>query len=267
MLKIGEISKLSLTTVKALRYYEKEGLLVPAYVDNETGYRFYETHQLEVLSKIKFLRQIGMSIEEIKDILNGAQLKGFLVSKRQHLEKQMLETSYQLKIINYMLEENHMKYQAVIKKLPATIVYFEERRLKDYSEIVNLILESAEECLRLNPGLECTKPDYCFCEYLDGEYKERDILTRYSQSVVRKGVGNDRIQFKCLEEVEAICIYHKGSYLKIGDAYAFILKFAKENGYEMCGFMREVYIDGIWNKDSEEDYLTEIQMPIKKVSN
>ena len=264
MLKIGEFSKLSLTTIKALRYYEKEGLLVPAYVDCETGYRFYETYQLEVVAKIKFLRQIDLSIEEIKQISNGAQLKFFLISKRNDLENQLLETSYQLKTINYILEEKYMKYQAVIKKLPSCIVYYEEKRLKDYRELPNLILESAEECLRLNPGLECTKPDYCFCEYLDGEYKERDILTRYSQTVVRKGNENERIRFKDLEEVDAICIYHKGSYSKIGDAYSYLMKFAKENEYEMNGFMREVYIDGIWNKENEDDYLTEIQMPIKK---
>lgn len=265
MLKIGDFSKLSLTTIKALRYYEKEGLLVPAYVDIDNGYRFYETYQLEDISKIKFLRQIGLSIEEIKKFSNGAQLKNLLISKKKELEKQLVNTSYQLKTINYIMEEKYMKYQALIKTLPACIVYYEERKLRDYSEITALVLESAEECLRLNPTLECLKPDYCFCEYLEGEYKKKDILTRYSQAVTRKGVENDRIHFKDLDAVEAICIYHKGSFSKIGDAYSFIINFAKENGYEMNGLVREVYIDGVWNKDDEDDYLTEIQIPIKKI--
>ena len=47
MLKIGEFSRLSHLTVKALRFYEKEKLLIPASVDEWTGYRFYETSQLE----------------------------------------------------------------------------------------------------------------------------------------------------------------------------------------------------------------------------
>ena len=47
MLKIGEFSKLAHLTVKALRFYEKEKLLVPAFIDEWTGYRFYETSQLE----------------------------------------------------------------------------------------------------------------------------------------------------------------------------------------------------------------------------
>ena len=42
MLKIGEFSKLSHLTVKALRFYERKGILIPKKVDEQTGYRFYE---------------------------------------------------------------------------------------------------------------------------------------------------------------------------------------------------------------------------------
>ncbi|MDD2218026.1 MAG: MerR family transcriptional regulator [Eubacteriales bacterium] len=58
MLKIGEFSKLSMLTVKALRFYEKEGLLVPKQVDEWTGYRYYDTNQLESAATIKALRQL-----------------------------------------------------------------------------------------------------------------------------------------------------------------------------------------------------------------
>lgn len=51
MLKIGEFSKLSHLTVKALRFYEKKGLLIPETIDEWTGYRFYETRQLEDAAK------------------------------------------------------------------------------------------------------------------------------------------------------------------------------------------------------------------------
>ncbi len=58
MLKIGEFSKLSHLTVKALRFYEKKGLLIPVFIDPWTGYRFYETRQLEKAAKIKACRQL-----------------------------------------------------------------------------------------------------------------------------------------------------------------------------------------------------------------
>ena len=56
---------------------------------------------------------------------------------------------------------------------------------------------------------------------------------------------------------------NKGSYDEIGEAYAYIMKYAKDNGYKVSGLSRECYIDGIWNKESVEDWLTEIQLPIE----
>ena len=60
-----------------------------------------------------------------------------------------------------------------------------------------------------------------------------------------------------------LSIYHKGAYDDIGEAYAYIMKYAEKNGYEVAGLARESYIDGIWNKDSVNDWLTEIQLPVK----
>ena len=71
MLKIGEFSKLTMITVKALRFYEKEGLLLPSYKDELSGYRYYTTSQLKEASLIKMLRQLDFSIEEIKKYLKG----------------------------------------------------------------------------------------------------------------------------------------------------------------------------------------------------
>lgn len=263
MLKIGEFSKLSMLTVKALRFYEKEGLLVPAEIDKWSGYLFYETNQLETAAVIKALRQLDFSVEEIKEHLNGKPLKAVLAEKEAELKRRQSDISTQLSVIKYLSEDKEMKYQAVIKEIPQTIVYSEERLLKDYSEVTSLVLDSAEECLRLNPNIECAKPDYCFCEYPDKEYKEKDVLARYSQAVVKAGIENDRIKFRTLPATKAICIYHKGSYNQLGDAYAYIMKYAKENGYKISGLPRECYIDGVWNKENTEDWLTEIQLPIE----
>lgn len=54
---------------------------------------------------------------------------------------------------------------------------------------------------------------------------------------------------------------HKGPYTRLGEAYA--MKWIEENEYEVADAPRESYIDGIWNKDSEEEWLTEIQIPIE----
>ncbi|WFA09225.1 MerR family transcriptional regulator [Tissierella sp. Yu-01] len=263
MMKIGEFSKLSMLTIKALRFYEKEGLLVPKEVDEWTGYRYYETNQLETAATIKALRQLDFSVDEVKAYLDGQQIKEILMAKEAELKQRQFDISHQLSIIKFLSEEKEMKYQAVIKEIPECVVYSEERILKDYSEVSMLVLGSATECRRLNPNIECTKPDYGFCEYLDGEYKESNILTRYSQAVTEAGEESERIKFRTLPAIKAICIYHKGTYDLLGEAYAYIMKYANENGYKVSGLARECYIDGIWNKDNTNEWLTEIQLPIE----
>ena len=263
MLRIGEFSKLSMLTVKALRYYEKEGLLVPSSVDERTGYRLYETAQLSDAASIKALRQLGFSIDEVRSHISGAPIRDALRQKEAELRQRQNDISSMLSIIKFLLEDKEMKYQAVVKDIGECVVYSEERTLGSFAEITRLALESAQECVRLNPDIECVKPDYCFCEYLDGEYRETDIHARYSQAVTRAGAENGRIKFRRLPKTNVLCIYHRGPYDMLGEAYAYIYNYAKANGYKPSGFARECYIDGIWNKDDPCDWLTEIQLPIE----
>lgn len=167
MLKIGEFSKLSHLTVKALRFYEKEGLLIPASVDKWTGYRLYETYQLEDATKIKSYRQLDLSIDEIKAILLGKDAKKVFRKKAIALQEEKEEIDVRLSIINHILEDEEMKYQVTVKEIPETIVYYSEVRLQKYSDMMQAIPAIGQECMELNPNLKCTEPPYEFCEYLD----------------------------------------------------------------------------------------------------
>ena len=267
MLKIGDFSKLSKVTIKALRYYEKEGLLIPKHVDVFNGYRYYESNQLVDVARIISLKQIGLSIDEIKKIIiENEPLRNILKSKKKELEKTIFEYSNQLSKLNYLLEEKDMKEEIFEKIVPAYYVYYKEGVLKDYSEASMFILESGQECMELNPNIKCIEPDYCYVNYLDGEYKDKNIKIRYSQAVIKEDKPfneNNNIKFMDIPETKCICIYHKGSYETLGKSYAKIMKYIEDNKLEIKEYPRECYIDGIWNKDNVEDWLTEIQIPIK----
>ena len=264
MLKIGDFSKLSHLTIKALRFYEKEGLLKPASIDEWNNYRFYETSQLETAARIKSYRQLGLSIEEIKAVFAGTDVKEILQEKSWSLRKEKHLIESRLSIIESIMEDKEMKYQVTEKVIPEKIVYTAETVLKVYSDIMQWIPSVGQECLELNPGMKCAEPPYEFCEYPDGEYKETDIHIRHNEAVTSFGKENDHISFKTLPEANVLSIYHKGPYSNIGEAYAFLMKYAEQNGYTTAGLIRECYIDGIWNKESEEEWLTEIQLPIEE---
>jgi len=268
MYKIGDFSKMSKVTIKALSYYEKEGLIVPAYIDENNGYRYYESKQLIDISKIISLKQIRLSIEEIKKVLyNQVSMEDILNSKKEELQNHINEYNYQLSKIKYLLEEKDMKNEIFEKIVPAYYVYYKEGVLKNYSESGEFIQSSGAECLDLNPNIKCVEPDYCFMNYLDGEYKEENIKVRYCQAVIKEKEPfkeSDSIKFMDIPECACICIYHKGAYDELGKSYAKILKYIEENNYEIVDYPRECYIDGIWNKEDVSDWLTEIQIPISK---
>ena len=267
MLKIGDFSKMSKVTIKALRYYEKEGLLIPKYVDESNGYRYYESNQLLALSRIISLKQVGLTIDEIKKIIiKNEPLGDLLKTKKEELENTIFEYNNKLTKINYLLEENSMKEEIFEKVIQAYYVYYKEGVLKDYSEASEFIYNSGVECKELNPNIRCVEPDYCYVNYLDGEYKENNIKVRYAQAVIKENTPfkeNESIKFMDVPETKCICIYHKGHYDNLGKSYAKIMKYIEDNKLEIIDFPRECYIDGIWNKENVEDWLTEIQVPIK----
>lgn len=266
MLKIGEFSKMSKVTIKALRYYEKEGLLIPKHIDNFNGYRYYESNQLIDISKIISLKQVGLSIEEIKRIIiNKEPIDVILKSKKEELENVISLYKYQLSKLNYLLKEKDMKEEIFEKVIPECYVYYKEGILKDYSEVSMFIQDSGRECLELNPNIKCVVPDYCYVNYLDGEYKEKNVNIRYAQAVIKEDKPfkeSENIKFMSVPETKCICIYHKGAYDSLGTSYAKIMKYIESNKLEIKDFPRECYIDGIWNKDNIDDWLTEIQVPI-----
>lgn len=85
MLKIGEFSKISKTTIKTLRYYDEIGLIKPSFVD-DNGYRYYDIEQLNDLIKIVELRNLDFSIENIKKFLKTNDKKTIFENQLIFLE-------------------------------------------------------------------------------------------------------------------------------------------------------------------------------------
>ena len=75
LLKIGEVADFFQISVKAVRIYEKKGIITPAYIDPESGYRYYTPDQLHQMAALLELKALGFSLDEIKDVLVGESSK------------------------------------------------------------------------------------------------------------------------------------------------------------------------------------------------
>jgi len=265
MIKIGLFSKMAKTTIKTLRYYDEIGLFHPAFID-ENGYRYYQLEQLNDLNKIVSLRNLDLSIEEIKQYLNGASLENLLSA---HLEKLNLEKSRIIENISltkkYMAiakEGNFMEEMQVREiMIPDYDVYYAHGVIPTMNDLFDFVLKAGEECRKNNPTLECE--NYCFITYTAKEYKETNVEIEYVEAIKVKLVESEHIKFKHLKGGKALSIEHKGAYSNLSETYSYILNYCKEHQYEIVDEIREVYIDGCWNKENEEDYLTEIQVPVR----
>lgn len=265
--KIGMFAGMSHVTIKTLRYYDEQNLLKPAFVDEENGYRYYEANQMAQLHRILALKNMGFSTIDIQAILNSVDEKSMLIQKKQDILREIAAlTSKLAEVESYIANDaGDLSSPVLIKKLPEVIVCTLEKRIEAYDELFELMPQLGAEMERLD--CKCAEPEYCFTNYLEPGKPEEDILVEACQAVVEKKEASDIVQFKIFPEIpEAACIFHKGSYDTFGKSYEALLKYIEENGYEICGNIRESYIDGVWNKDTPAEWLSEIQIPVRKIS-
>jgi len=71
MFSIGEFARLGTVSVRTLRHYDEIGLLRPAKVDPQSGYRYYSASQLGQLNRIVALKELGLSLIQAKQLLAG----------------------------------------------------------------------------------------------------------------------------------------------------------------------------------------------------
>ncbi|MDR1796902.1 MAG: MerR family transcriptional regulator [Clostridiales Family XIII bacterium] len=268
MHRIGEFSKLGKVTVKTIRYYDEVGLLVPARTDEWTGYRYYETGQLFRLQEILALRQMGFSIPEIAAVIGGQGDDGIVERRKSELEEELHSLEDRLTRLHHYISQKKegidMSYQVVVKEVPACTVFSYRTVVPAYGDLMSLMPEVGAKVAAANPGVKCADPEYCFIVYHDGEYREKDIDIEICQAVTSRGKDADGVVFKEMPAASVASVYHKGPYEQLGAAYAALTAWVGANGYKPAGEPRESYIDGIWNKDSAEEWLTEIQFPVVK---
>ena len=262
--RIGMFAQMNHVTVKALRFYEEQRLLLPAYVEEENGYRYYTMDQMAQLQQITALKQVGFTLEDIRRLQLGADRQALLNGKKAEIMKKIAELTAQLAAVDRFLSgsEEVLDAPVLVRTIPSVIVASMRSRMESYDDLFKQMPAMGAEMERL--GCECALPEYCFTEYLEPGYQSENILIETCEAVTGKKENSDRIAFRTMPEIEAACIFHKGSYRDFPRSYSAVLKFIEENDYEICGNIREKYIDGVWNKESEAEWLSEIQIPVRK---
>lgn len=126
---IGEVSKFKNVTIKALHYYHDIGLLIPAYINPDNGYRYYTINQFIYLDIIKICKQSKISVKEIKDLFAHADpnyLKLYLDQKQSQIDQEIMELEQLNKQIDKLKSVIHSSEEELVNN-GFNIQPFEER--------------------------------------------------------------------------------------------------------------------------------------------
>ena len=267
-LTIGEFSKFCQVTVKALKHYEKKGLLVPNEVHEWTKYRYYDVAQMQQLNGILWLKGMGFSLEEIRDLFDEGTHRPSIQQievKKNMVKQQISQFQERLAALN-RLGENIRQIERmegiVIERLPEIIVAVHRRILRRREDLRHIFNHTiSPEIQRI--GCRRSQPIYSFTIEHEQEYKDEHIDTEYCLQVEEMLHDTDLIKFKRLPEVPmAVCMKFVGPYGRYHEHFVEIFRYIAEHDYKINGSYRTQYVEGPWNQKDPEKYVTVIQVPV-----
>ena len=245
MLKIGDFSSLSQVSIKTLRYYDERGLLSPAHVDSETGYRYYSASQLSLLHRILALRDLGFSLEQIAaclaDTVTAEQMRGMLLLRSAEQQARVEEEHDRLGRIHSRIrlieQEQSMSHDVILKEVPRQWIASLRETIAAYPAVGALYPRVFNA---LGPGM--SQMTMCVALWHDPEHKESQVDAEagvYLQSPVK---APESIRVYELPGCTAASFIHNGSYRRLSEAYDALLRWVAGNGYQVAGPIRELYL-------------------------
>lgn len=262
MLTIGDFSLATRLTVKALRIYHEDGLLVPERVDALTGYRYYGDESLARAKIIVQLREFGFPLAVMKEILSACRDDADLAryfserladTEREIEEKRRIRDGLR-RLIEIERESAMATTNEIIRKEIAPIEICSIRYKGAYSDCgqyYGLLYKKAGRWAKGAP----------FMLNHDGDYKEADADVEVGFEV-KKRVAIDGLNCRVLSGGSAITLVHRGSYETLGDSYRRLYAYVSTQGLHITIPSMELYLKGpgLIFPRNPKNYLTEIRI-------
>lgn len=270
MFKIGDFSRLSQVSVKALRYYDQRDLLKPAHTDPFTSYRYYTAEQLPRLNRILALKDLGLSLEQIGAALESGlspdELGAMLRQKRAEIAHQVAQEQARLARVEARLQQIEREgcapeYEVVIKPVEAQRVIGIRDLVADYHGVGLLFYEL--EAYIEQYGIDSATCMPCVTVYYDTEYRDSDIDIFCGGPVPRQIPESERLTWVDLPAVTQMAsVIYRGPYTGVSQGYDALLRWNEANPFRIAGPNRMVYVQGPPLIADPADYISEIQFPV-----
>ncbi len=281
MFKIGEFSKLCGLSADTLYHYEKLKILIPLSIDKFTGYRYYDASQLVTVNKILALKDAGFSLDEISNVLKNnvsvTLLLEMLENKAKSLEAALSDEYSRLERLHtniFMIKNGGIPQmnEISIKKIEPILIAsirkifpkkgFDENLEKMWPAVNSYIEEQGVK--RTIPCLMLYHSGWWDLKQCNIMYDDQTLDVEVAEPVTKSFMGNGEVQVYELPLVEKMaCIVHHGSFSTISKTFDMLFEWMKQNSYQADGPIREIYHKGDWATNNPDEYITEVQVPIK----
>ena len=281
MFKIGDFSRLAQVSVRMLRHYDKLGLLTPSYTDRFTGYRYYTIDQLARLNRILALNGLGLTLQEIADLLGDGnevpidQLRGMLVLRQKELERELADKRWQLASVEARLQQIEQEndpdpYEVVVKALeplPVASIRLVSPTVQEVGYYCNTLYGQLYQRLHAH-GIEALTPEVTY--YHNDEYTDTNIdmevATAISEAALTAAPVDDTLQFREVSGCElAAALIFEGAFEEIVTPIQSLLRWIGLHNHVPAGPLRELHLSGpAHGKDDEgAAHVIELQVPIE----
>lgn len=263
-LAIGDFSKMTHLSVKALRHYHDVGLLEPAEIDPDSGYRYYEASQLRTAQVIRRFRDLNMPLDEIRSMLHAPDVgarNAIIVAHMQRMETQLAVTQAAVSSLRTLLER---------PLAPTTI---ENRSVGEVAALAIAERVTAADLAAWWVG--------AFTE-LDGALRDAAVpaagprAALYPAEIFEQEVGeivafvpvetavtgSGRARMTQVPAAELAVAVHHGAFADLDQTYAALGVYVAEREIGVDGPIRENYLVTPFETSEASEHVTEVCWPV-----
>ena len=264
MFTIGPFARLAGVSPKVLRSYDALGLFRPVWLDRATGYRYYSPAQLPELRRVAALRDVGIGLAEIRQLVaGGSDLRAALERRRAELEAERTEIDRRLAALDIRVRDGATgaaDLDVVVRPISPEAVAIREVAADEDGSAAFHELESHVR----DAGRRARRPP--------GALVPAGDTWEVWVPVTGPVAATDRIAYRRLDACRAATLIVRGGYEGLAGARTALERWVEEAGLEPAGPLRIVYLQfGAEHElrvpagyvvERAMDFVTELQLPV-----
>ena len=262
---IGDFSRMTHLSVKALRHYHDVGLLEPAEIDSSSGYRFYDAGQVPLAQVIRRFRDLGMPIDEVKAMLAAPDVdtrNKVIVAHLERMEEQLADTRATVVSLRTMLEQPAGPAPVAFRTVGATPA-LAVRSVIDVGEFMAWWGDAFKELRAALADSAFVRAGADAALYSSEFFEtERGEVVAFIPVHGPSTVAPAGLELIDVPAAELAVLLHEGPFEDLDRAYGALGTVVTARAIGVEGPIREQYLVGPFDSGDDSAYRTEVCWPV-----